>query len=44
MKTTEQEIKEIIAYHERLKNPEPCKAEDFSPEMIKAHNIKFESK
>ncbi len=41
MKTIDQQIKEIIEYYKRLKNPEPCKPEEFSQAMIKAHNIKF---
>jgi hypothetical protein len=44
MKTIEEQIQDLIDYHNRLKSPEPCKREDFSEAMIKAHNIKFESK
>ena len=43
METTEQQIQELIDYYKRLQNPEPSKPEEFSPEMIKAHNIVFES-
>ena len=42
MKTIDQQIQEIIEYYKRLKNPEPCKPEEFSQAMIKAHNIKFD--
>ena len=42
MKTIDQQIQDIIEYYKRLKNPEPCKPEEFSQAMIKAHNIKFD--